>query len=195
MSIPVSSQPGKGEGLARYIPKLLSSDEVGQPETVLVKFCEDNYLDRMKTIFWEVVSVAASVDYDYWDEFTPREMLAFHYKVDFVLEAAFVLSGRYEESKKHRKRGVVDIGNLPKRLNDDQIDHPETVVAGLFDAYSLEDIRAIMHEIVIQAVCSDNLGTVNLTRRDMVWFCEQIEMLLKALYLLNTHLASGTTNT
>jgi len=192
VSNPIISQTWTGENPANYIPRLLSPDEVGQPETVLLRFCEDNYLDRMKTIFWEVVCIAASIEYDYWEHFTPKEMLAFQHKIDLVLEAVFLLSERYEETKKRRKRGVVEVANLPKRLSDDQIDQPETVIAELFITYSLEDVRAVMREIVIQAVCSDDLGMTTLTRRDMVWFCEQIEMLIEALYLLNPQLNSAT---
>src|ERR1700744_2686854 len=129
VSNPKFSQTGQRENPADYIPHLLSPDEVKHPEIVLLKFCEDNYLDRMKTIVWEVVSIAASVDYDYWGEFTPKEMLAFQHKVDLTLEAAFLLSDRYEQTIKHRKRGIVEVANLPKRLSDVQIDHPETVIA------------------------------------------------------------------
>jgi len=185
MSKQTSNQADQRRDLTIYIPHLLSAHEITHPVTVLLKFCEDNYLDRMKTIFWEVVSIAASIEYDYWEHFTPKEMLAFQHRIDLALEAAFLLSQRYEQTKKHRRRGVVEVANLPKRLSDDQIDHPETVIADLFITYSLADVRAVMHEIVIQAVCSDDLGMTNLTRRDMVWFCEQIEMLIEALYLLN----------
>jgi hypothetical protein len=194
MSNQTSNQADQGKGLAKYIPHLLSSDEVEHPETVLIKFCEDNYLDRMKTIFWEVVSIAASIDYDYWEDFTPREMLAFHHKVDLFLEAAYVLSERYEQPKRNRRRSVLDVANLPKRLSDDQIDQPESVVADLFNDYPLEEIQAIMYEIVIQAVCSDDLGVTSLTRRDMVWFCKQIETLIEALYVLNPQHNSDSHN-
>ena|SRR5450432_1199832 len=185
MSNTLTNQTVQEQLLATNAPLSLTAEEIDHPETVLIKFCEDNYLDRMKTIFWEVVAIAASVDYDHIDEFTPREMLAFHNKVDRFLEAVYIIVPRYEGRKKDRKRGAVDISNLPKRLTDEQIDHPESVIAELFKDSSLEDIRAIMKDIVIQAVCSDDLGMTNLHRRDMIWFCEQIETLIEAVYILN----------
>ena len=185
MSNTSTNQKSQGQLTAANTPLSLTPEEIDHPETVLIKFCEDNFLDRMKTIFWEVVAIAASVDYDNIDEFTPREMLAFHNKVDLFLEAVYIILPRYEGRKKDRKRIAVDISNFPKRLTDEQIDEPESVIADLFKDYSLEDIRAIMKDIVIQAVCSDDLGMTSLHRRDMIWFCEQIETLIEAVYILN----------
>jgi hypothetical protein len=45
--------------VAATLPSL-TPKEIDHPETVLTKFCEDNYLDRVKTIFWEIVAMAAS---------------------------------------------------------------------------------------------------------------------------------------
>lgn len=64
-------------------------------------------------------------------------MLAFHHRVDLVLEAAFLLCEKYEQTQKHRRRGIVEVTNLSTRLSDDQIDQPETVIADRFITYSL----------------------------------------------------------
>jgi len=185
MSNSSTNQAVQSPNLPTNKPHLLSSEEIEHPETIITSFCENNYLDRMKTIFWEVVSIAASTDYDYWEDFTPREMLAFYNKVDLFLEAAYLLCQKMEGNKKGRKHGVVQCANLPKRLDDERIYAPESVIADFFKDSSLEEIRDLMHEIVIQAVCSTDLGSTTLARRDMVWFCEQIETLIQGLFILN----------
>jgi hypothetical protein len=63
MSKRTSNQTDQGKDFTNYIPRLLSPEEIAHPETVLLKFCEDNCLDRMKIIFWEIVSIAASIEY------------------------------------------------------------------------------------------------------------------------------------
>ncbi|HEX9504085.1 MAG TPA: hypothetical protein VF974_07285 [Patescibacteria group bacterium] len=114
MSNTLANQTVQGQALAANIPLSLTSEEIDHPEIVLMRFCEDNYLARMKTIFWEVVAIAASVDYDYIDEFTPREMLAFHNKVDLFLEAVYIILPRYEGHKKARGAAPPIFSTFPR---------------------------------------------------------------------------------
>jgi hypothetical protein len=171
--------------LANNTPLLLTTEEIENPENVLKQFCNDFHLDRMKDTFGEVVSLAMSVDYEDLNEFTPREMLTFFYKIDLFLEAIYILYQQYDDSKYTLRYGTIVIANIPRKLKEEQIKNPETVIANLFENWSLEDIRALMHDIVIQAVCFDYNGLATLSRSDMVWFCEQIEMLIEAVFIIH----------
>jgi hypothetical protein len=115
--------------------------------------------------------------------FNPTENVGIHHKWDLLLDAAYLLSQEYEEGKKNGSRGVVEMVIFRK----DSMTIKLTIQSRWSPNCSTitpRDIQAIMYEIVIQAVCSDDLKMTSLTHRDMVCFCRQIEILSEALHIL-----------